>query len=66
MSIYNFKCDKCNHEYEQIVKIGQEYDQCPLCCGVTKRTHCDLPSPAKLVAGIGGFERPSHGTRRRE
>ena len=66
MSIYNFKCEKCNHNYEQIVKIGQEYDQCPLCRGVTKRTHCDLPSPHLFYDTTGSVYRPAFGKRKHE
>ena len=66
MAIYNFLCPKCKEEYEKIVKIGQEYDQCPKCKSISKRTHMDLPNPPKLIAGCGGFFKNSYGDRKRE
>ena len=66
MPIYKFHCSKCNNSYDTIVKMSQEYDKCPECGSVMKRTHCDLTNPPKLIAGIGGFHSPSYGERQVE
>lgn len=40
MPIYTFKCEKCNVEREEIVRIGTESTDCPTCGAPTVK----LPS----------------------
>jgi len=66
MSIYTYECLTCGVEFDSIEKIGTNFTYCKLCGKISKRIGIELCSPAKLIAGCGGFEKPSHGTRRRE
>lgn len=66
LALYNFYCENCKKEYEQLVKMSQEYTKCCVCGKIMKRTHCDLPSPPKLIAGCGGYFKPSYSDRTRE
>lgn len=31
MPIYQYKCKECNHEWEQLLKVGENPDNCPKC-----------------------------------
>lgn len=65
MPIYNFKCYGCEEEFESIEKMGAKFANCPSCKKIAERLHGrDIPSPPKLIAGIGGFHSPSYGDRK--
>ena len=66
MSIHTYKCQECNSVFDSIEKPGTKFAYCPKCNKIGVREGIELPNPPNLVAGIGGFHRPSHGTRRRE
>jgi len=65
MSIYNYKCTECKKEFESIEKFDTETVECIECGYAAKRIHGqDLPSPPKLIHGVGGFHSPSFGDRK--
>jgi len=67
MPIYNYKCLSCGEKFESIEKSDTEISYCLLCKKLAKRLHgTEIPSPPKLIAGIGGFHSPSYGNRKYE
>ena len=60
MPIYKFHCTICKKYYDKLVNMSQEYDQCPECNSLMKRTHCDLPSEPVLYGD--GFYKQSKRT----
>ena len=66
MPVYNFYCEKCRKEFEEIVKMSQEYTQCPACRSISQRTHHDLCSPAQIEIGVGGVYRGKYSERQYE
>jgi len=63
MPIFSFKCFTCGNEFESIEKIDTKSCYCVACGNISVRYKVELPSPPKLTAGIGGFDKPSHGER---
>jgi putative FmdB family regulatory protein len=46
MPTYEYECEKCHHQFEQVQKITEEpVKVCPICGGKVKR----------LISGGGGF-----------
>ena len=44
MPIYDFKCLKCEHQFEAIVRIGQTPDACPICQGNAHERMVSIPT----------------------
>ncbi len=69
MPQYKFLCSnkKCKNTFESIEKMGKELTKCPECSKISNRIHGqDRTSPPKLIAGCGGFAKPSFGERKHE
>lgn len=62
MPIYEYTCDKCNHEFERIV-FGDEEDgiTCPACQSrqVKKLMSTSSFRPNGIPTGSGGFSPPA-------
>ena len=45
MPIYEFHCNKCNHEFDSLLKVNEDYKKlaCP---------QCGSKAPAKLVSSF--------------
>lgn len=55
MPLFTFRCDKCGHEEEQIVKFGTEEVQCTNCLrGVMTRPY-QIEGMVGIVYHCGGF-----------
>lgn len=65
MSIHTYKCQTCGKIFDRITRPGTRIEYCD-CGKIAIREGIELCSPAKLIAGIGGFEKPSYSTRERE
>ena len=61
MPIYEYRCDKCQCEFEHLTLSGREpTPKCPTCCGqqVKKLVSAGAIRPAGIPAGSGGFTPP--------
>ena len=57
MPIYEYKCQSCGHEFEELVSLGGPAPACPACQGASER----------LLSPIGGTSfRPKEGKKARE
>jgi putative FmdB family regulatory protein len=62
MPIYEFKCDQCAHQFEQIVLSADEpAPECPQCSGkdVSKLISAGSFRPHGIPTGSGGFTPPA-------
>ena len=61
MPIYEYQCDKCNEQFEQLIR-GDEVGECPKGCGTNVRKLLSMPAapvskkslPISRPAPIGG------------
>ena len=37
MPIYEYRCTKCGHEFEKLVRLGVLNPMCPICEGLTEK-----------------------------
>ncbi len=61
MPIYEYRCNKCNCEFEHLKLTGGEPDpQCPSCCTdkVDRMLSAGAIRPAGIPSGKGGFTPP--------
>lgn len=64
MPIYEYQCDKCHHEFEELV-FGDQLPPCPLCGA--HQTHKLMSRPCYHVSGgddhgsAGSYSPPSGG-----
>jgi putative FmdB family regulatory protein len=57
MPIYEYKCQSCGHEFEELVSVGGPAPACPTCQSTTDR----------LLSQIGGTKfRPKEGKKAHE
>ena len=67
MPQYTYKClnNECGIEFDSIEKIeDRKFSYCKICGGISKRKGIELNNPPKLIAGCGGFHKPSFGDRK--
>lgn len=50
MPLYQWKCNKCNHEFEIMQKMSDKNPECPKCQGITSK---QLGAPVFHLKGGG-------------
>lgn len=66
MPIHTYYCEKCEEEFEAIVKVGAKTSQCQKCKSKAHRTR-EIEEGGFFMCGtdgrVFGYDRPCFGTR---